>query len=225
QARVLHIGDSHIRGNFLPGNVRKAMVVTFGSEAMKDDPIGYNKPSIATETGKPGLVFSSIGINGATTRNFMKPQQLQAIKAQRPDLLILSFGTNESYGNEYNAERHAEKLQQFVAALRENCGDSVAILLTTPPGCFKKTANKDIKIENKFNAPAAETIANFALDNNLALWNLYEIAGGINACTNWKNAKLMQPDGVHFNTKGYELQGRLLGQAISKAAFNEKSFK
>lgn len=219
QARVLHVGDSHVRGHFLPGYVRKALEVTFGSEAMGNDPIGYNNPSIATETGKPGLVFSAIGINGATTRNYMKPEQLAAIKEQRPDMLILSFGTNEGYDTEYRAERHIGQMQRFIAALRENCGDSVCILLTTPPGCMRKAANGG-KVENKNNGIVAETIANFARENNLALWNMYEIVGGdANACKNWKRANYFQGDGVHFKNSAYELQGRLLGQAIAKAAF------
>lgn len=218
QARVLHVGDSHVRGNFFPGNVRKAMEISCGSEAMGDDPIGYNKPSIATETGKPGLVFSSIGINGATTRNFMKPEQLAAIKAQRPDMLILSFGTNEGYDTDYRPERHIGQLQRFIAALRENCGDSVCILLTTPPGCLRKAGEG--KVENKNNGIVAETIVNFARENNLACWNLFDIVGGEeNACKNWQQGNYYQGDGVHFKTSGYELQGRLLGQAISKAAF------
>lgn len=219
QTRVLHVGDSHVRGHFFPGYVRKAMEISFGSEAMGNDPIGYNKPSIATETGKPGLVFSAIGINGATTRNYMKPEQLAAIKAQRPDLLILSFGTNEGYDTEYRAERHIGQLQRFIAALRENCGDSVCILLTTPPGCLRKAADGG-KVENKNNGIVAETIANFARENNLALWNLYDIVGGDeNACKNWQRGNYFQGDGVHFKNTAYELQGRLLGQAIAKAAF------
>lgn len=219
QTRILHIGDSHVKGNYFPGNVRKALEVTFGSEAMGDDPIGYNKPSIATETGKPGLVFSSIGINGATTRSFMKPEQLNAIKEQRPDMLIISFGTNEGYNKDYNAERHHSQLQNFLAAIRETCGDSIPILLTTPPGCFKRGITKDEKFENKNNSIVAQTIADFAQENNLALWNLYLISGDNNACSNWKKEDLILFDGVHFCPKGYELQGRLLGQAIAKAAY------
>ncbi len=219
QARILHVGDSHVKGNYFPGYVRKALEVTFGSEAMGDDPIGFNKPSIATETGKSGLVFSFIGINGATTRNFMKPAQLAAIKEQRPDMIIVSFGTNEGYDANYNAERHRGQLQRFLNALKETCGDSICILLTTPPGCFKRgEAAKDIQFENKNNGIVAQTIAEVARENNLALWNLYLIAGENNACSNWRKKELIQFDGVHFTPKGYELQGRLLGQAIAKAA-------
>ncbi|MCQ2244784.1 MAG: GDSL-type esterase/lipase family protein [Bacteroidaceae bacterium] len=215
QARVLHIGDSHIRGHVLPGNVRKAMCVTFGSGAMGDDPIGYNKPSIATETGKPGLVFSAIGINGATTRYYVKPERLAEIKAQKPDLIIMSFGTNEGYDDNYRAERNIAQMEELVRLLRETCGNEVEFLLTTPPGCYKKVNGQ--QVENKNNAVVAEAIAKFAADNNFALWNMYEIVGGENACRNWRNGNYMQPDGVHFKNTGYEFQGRLLGQAISKA--------
>jgi len=215
--RVLHIGDSHVRGDFFPGNVRKALEVTFGTDAMEDLPIGYNKETIAKETGKPGIVFSSIGINGATTRNFMKPNMLDSVKKQKPDLLIVSFGTNEGYDSEYRAERHTGQLQRFIAALQEACGNNVEIILSTPPGCFKKGENKDQKIININNGVVSETIVKFAIENKLALWNMYEIVGGDDhACNNWKKAEFIQPDGVHFNKKGYELQGRLFGQAIAK---------
>lgn len=215
QVRVLQIGDSHVRGHILPGNIRKALCVTFGSEAMGNDPVGYNQPSIATETGKPGLVFSAIGINGATTRNYVKPEKIAEIKEQKPDLIILSFGTNEGYDDNYRAERHIAQMEKLVSLIREACGNDVEFLLTTPPGCYKKVNGQ--QVENKFNTTVAETIAKFANDNKFALWNMYSIVGGENACKNWRGGNHMQPDGVHFKSSGYEIQGRLLGQAISKA--------
>lgn len=217
QTRVLHIGDSHVRGHFYPGHVRKALETVFGAKAVGDDPVGYNKPAIATETGEPGLVYSAIGINGATTKHFVKPDMLHKVADQRPDLIILSFGTNEGYGNVYNADKHAENIKELLNELRRVCGDDVEFLLTTPPGCFKRDA-KRVFYPNNFNDDVAVTIRKVALEQNAALWDIFEIGGGeANAAINWRNNNLMQPDGVHYKPAAYILQGKLLAQAIWRA--------
>lgn len=63
-----------------------------------------------------------------------------------------------------------------------------------------------------------ETEKRFAADNGLALWDLYDIAGGQErACRNWTAANMFQRDRIHFTQEGYVLQGLLLHEAFIKA--------
>ena len=52
--RIVHIGDSHIRGHVLPLTVRRNLENEFGGEAVYPDTITYHTSGIARETGKPG---------------------------------------------------------------------------------------------------------------------------------------------------------------------------
>jgi lysophospholipase L1-like esterase len=238
---VLHIGDSHIRGHVYPRTVRDLLTNCFGAIAYKD-----------------------FGINGATCNSYLDSRTMQQIctytleqednplltqsgiipKHHKPDLVIVSFGTNESYGRYYNSDEHYKQIDALVKALNE-AFPGTPLLLTTPAGCYKAhrtsyktrvlvssrhsrhakksrryktvTRTRTTYSENPFNAPCAATIVKYAKDNNLAYWDLYTISGGReNACRNWTSAGLMRADRVHFLPEGYALQGQLLYCALIK---------
>ena len=193
--RVLHVGDSHIRGHILPRTAGDSLQLAVNQ-----------------------LTYTDMGINGATCETFSTPQHISEICQEHPDLLILSFGTNESHNRGYNATRHYQQMQDFVRMLRTAL-PGVPILMTTPPGSYQ--GRRRSYSLNPRTAIAVQTIHRFAYDNGIAVWDLFNICGGSRrACLNWQGAKMMRPDHVHYTVEGYILQGQLLYQALIKA-YNE----
>ena len=195
--RVVHVGDSHVRGHMFPRAAGESLQQVFDKLSYTDD-----------------------GINGATSLTFMRPDRIDEIVSMQPDLLILSFGTNESHGRGYNPTTHYRQLTDFYQMLREVLPD-VPILLTTPPGSYERTRNRRgrrVYTVNPRTQVATENILKFASEYQLAVWNMYGIFGGYDhACENWKGAQLMRPDHVHYMPDGYVLQGQSLSQALIKA--------
>ena len=72
--RIVHIGDSHVRGHIYPQTTGARLIETFGAVSYIDK-----------------------GVNGATCLTFTHPDRIAEIAALKPELLILSFGTNESH--------------------------------------------------------------------------------------------------------------------------------
>lgn len=194
--RILHIGDSHIRGHIFPQTVGQLMQEVFGA-----------------------ISYTDMGINGASCVTFTHPDCMARMAALRPDLLILSFGTNESHNRRYTSLLHYRQMDDLVRMIRDSL-PGVPMLMTAPPGSydsFRHRRRRTYKINPRV-AIAVRTICRFADDNGLAVWNLYDIAGGIRrACLNWHEAGLMRPDHVHYTLEGYLLQGKLLHQALLKA--------
>lgn len=194
--RIVQIGDSHIRGHIFPRTAAELMQGTFGV-----------------------LSYTDFGMNGACCLTFTRPDRVAEIAALHPDLLILSFGTNESHNRKYNSMLHYRQMDDLVRMLRDSL-PNVQILMTTPPGSYDSTRQRRRRTysTNPRTAIAAETIRKYARDNGLAVWDMYEILGGIRrACLNWQEAGLMRPDRVHYMPEGYMLQGELLYQALLKA--------
>ena len=190
--RVLHVGDSHIRGHILPRTTGDSLQLAIGR-----------------------LTYSDMGINGATCETFSTPERIRDIQAEDPDLLILSFGTNKSHNRGYNALRHYQQMETFVRMLRTAL-PGVPILMTTPPGSYQ--GRRRAYSLNPRTAIAVQTIHRFAHDNGIAVWDLFTImGGGRRACLNWQSAKMMRPDHVHYTVEGYVFQGQLLYHAIVKA--------
>ncbi|HNY06344.1 MAG TPA: hypothetical protein PKL23_07860, partial [Candidatus Egerieousia sp.] len=156
---VLHIGDSHIRGHVYPRTVRDMLAECFGSIVYRDfgingatcdsylnsrtmqqicmyDPEQEDNPLLAQSGDSPfdvkdnGTKDKSVGDNKSD--NQISNGGLIA-KHHKPDLIILSFGTNESYGRYYNAEVHYKQIDALVNALNE-AFPGTPLLLTTPTG-------------------------------------------------------------------------------------------
>lgn len=213
--RIVHIGDSHIRGHVLSGQVRTDFERDFGHEATLPDTVTYWSSGLAKETGLPGVVYHSIGINGATCVNFTNPMQAQEIANLKPDLIIVSFGTNESHGRGYSVSEHDRQMDSLISLLKEYCPNAV-FLFTTPPGSYVRYRRK--RSINPRTEQAVKTITSYAARNNMAYWNMYNIVGGRkSACLNWTGNNLMQRDRIHYTVDGYRIQGNLLYEALIKA--------
>lgn len=220
--RVVQIGDSHVRGHIFSVVVRHTLEEAFGSRAVLPDKITYQTDALARETGAPGLVYHAIGINGATATTFCNREMMEQISALNPDLVILSFGTNESHVRHYDAVEHYAQLEAMLSLLT-HYNPGVAVLFTTPPGSYLAYRRRryTVRVENQYTEKAVNVIMDFTKRNNLPVWDLYDIAGGKrNACANWTRNGLMQRDRVHYTVQGYTIQGKLLAEAIIKA-FND----
>ncbi|EJX09035.1 periplasmic protein [gut metagenome] len=195
--RIVHIGDSHVRGHIYPQTTGTRLTEAFGAVSYIDK-----------------------GVNGATCLTFTHPRRIDEVANLKPELLILSFGTNESHNQRYNAHLHYHQLDELVKSIRIRLPD-VPILLTTPPGAyesFRKKKRRRMYVINPRTSTAVATIHRYAKEHRLLVWDLYEVVGGKSrACLNWATARLMRPDHVHFLPEGYILQGNLLYQALITA--------
>ena len=195
--RIVHIGDSHVRGHIYPQTTGARLIETFGAVSYIDK-----------------------GVNGATCLTFTHPDRIAEIAALKPEVLILSFGTNESHNRRNNVNVHYNQMDELVKLLQDSL-PNVSILLTTPPGSyesFRQRRRKRTYAINPRTVTAAETIRRHAKEHRLLVWDMYDVVGGKRrACVNWTEAKLMRPDHVHYLPEGYILQGNLLYQALINA--------
>lgn len=214
--RIVHIGDSHIRGHVLPYTMRCCLEEDFGAEAVEPVPVSYRTSGLAVESGKAGLVYHILGVNGATCGSFSTPERLQQVADLHPDLVILSFGTNEAHAYRYSPEEHRRQLDGLVNRLRQTC-PGVCFLLTTPPGAYVRGGRKG-KVVNPRTPRVVATELDYAARHGLAVWNLYDIVGGAkSACRNWVAGNYFQRDRIHFTHEGYRMQALLFHEAFIKA--------
>ncbi len=216
--RVLQLGDSHVAGGSYPQAIRNTLEQAWGRA---------DNDSVGT-----GVYFRYQGSNGAAPQRFATKAKMAQVAVARPDLIILSFGTNECHGMGYNEELHRVQLEDFYEMLVETCPDAV-ILVTTPPGDYLSTRSvryirrgrgrksrrvvSTVSRVNPMSVRCAAELEDFGTDHGLPVWDLNTIAGGSTAVKNWTAAHLMRPDRIHFTPEGYTLQGRLLGEAILTA--------
>jgi lysophospholipase L1-like esterase len=170
---------------------------------------------MSLENNKPGILYHVIGVNGAKYVHYNAAKYFATQTHQlNPELIIISMGTNEALDYPYIDKRLFNHIENLVMSLRANNPLSKFIIVT-PPDCFMKKTRKNPGITK-----VRELLIQFAVENGLAFYDMYEVMGGENSAARWKEAQLLRADGVHFTKEAYDYQGNLLYEAIMKG-FNE----
>jgi lysophospholipase L1-like esterase len=138
------------------------------------------------------LVIFGIGINDAVSDNFREEifvnnynKLIERIKNISPDCAFIFITNNDSYKNVRQA--YTRK---------------------------KRRRYRTVSVVNRNGETAATAFYEIARQNNGAVWNQFEIMGGLKSMQQWQNASLAAHDKIHFTKTGYELLGDLFFNAI-----------
>ena len=184
--------------NFVRTGTDTGAFTLYGMELMNDE---------------PGVIYNSIGINGAAFPNYLRCQDFEKQLAQlRPDLFIVSVGTNDANVPEadFRPEHYKANYEALVKRILAANPDA-AILFTVPNDAYyyRRYPNKNI-------AKVREVIIELASQYNGAVWDFYGIMGELGSSHTWYKDELMHKDRVHFTWTGYNLKGDLLFEAFLK---------
>jgi len=165
--------------------------------------------------GSSGILYHSIGLNGAMFVNYTDDNFVSQLSLLQPSLLVISLGTNESFGRNFTIGEFTGQVESFLSLVRKHLPNT-AILLTTPPECYKRVwvNKKRTYVRNQNTELVARALRNVAKQKGLACWDLYEATGGKNSSKNWFDGKWMGRDRIHFNKDGYKEQGTLFLKAL-----------
>ncbi|TDO77527.1 LysM domain-containing protein [Flavobacterium chryseum] len=176
----------------------------------------YELNGLVLEKDNSGLIYSSIGVNGAKFSDYNKyPLFFEQLKPLHPDVLIFSLGTNESYDH-MEASAYIRELREFIKNIKDQ-NSNVSIIVMTPPPSLLKGRRPNVYVRDY-----AKSIIEIAQTDGFAVWDLYDEFGGMEGIRNLKSAGLIGPDWVHYSKKGYEKQGNLFAEAFLKAYDNFK---
>ncbi|MCF6365086.1 MAG: GDSL-type esterase/lipase family protein [Bacteroidales bacterium] len=170
---------------------------------------------IYLENDNPGVVYNDVGINGASVPSFLKCNLLeQQTEVLKPDLVILSLGTNDTYTTNFRPDYYKNNYMQLIKSIKK-ASPETAILFTVPNDSYYRRKNP-----NENTAKAEDVMYKLAEELGCGVWDFYKIMGGYNSAFLWHKEKLMQNDLIHFTKKGYQIKGDLLFSAILKAYGN-----
>ncbi len=172
---------------------------------------GVTLYGITLERNAPGIMYHSIGISGAGfvryNQNLRFFKQLTVLK---PDLVIVSLGTNDAMGT-FRLTSCEQDALEFLSNIQEVLPNA-DILLTTPPNTYK--VSRKGKVEVYAIPQICDMMKDVSNFNGFAWWNFYEIMGGQGSMKKWVSNGLAQYDHKHFSANGYREQGYLLRDSI-----------
>ena len=155
-----------------------------------------------------GILYNSVGINGASLVSFLKQdlfvEQLQQVK---PDLVILDYGTNDLAGGKFDSIYFVTNLSKSIQRIKSVL-PNVCIVI---PSIQDFTVNgKNITVTSDY----SKFIRDFARTNNVVFYDYFWISGAKKSMKKWLNSGIAKSDQIHLTQAGYVLKGELYGNAI-----------
>lgn len=127
------------------------------------------------------------------------------ISQTNPDLVILSFGSNDAAGPK-NPEQYAQTYQKLIDEVRERAPNASILVVGPSDGNSISGANKGNDL------PGLETVIQVqrevAARNGLDFFDLREAMGGAGSIEKWHADGLAAGDELHFTKAGYQKLGQ-----------------
>ena len=175
----------------------------------------FTLTGVLLENGLPGISLHGVGVNGASVPSYLRCNDFERdLQLIRPDLIIFSIGINDAadqdFGKEY-FKRNYDELIQIVHRVNPDC----ALLFVTNNDSFKRLKGRKKRYEVNPNGKIVEdAFMEMGKKYDAAVWDQFEIMGGLKSMLEWEKAGLAQKDKVHFTYDGYKLLGDLLYNAL-----------
>ena len=164
----------------------------------------------------PGFSVSSLGVNGAAVPDWLRCRHfVRDLRLLHPDAVVFGIGINDAVPTDFDTAAFRRNYLQLVDSVRAVNPDCVFIFVTNNDS-YRKTGRRKYSV-NSNGKLAREVFYRLARDVDGAVWDQFEVMGGLRSMDKWRQEGLARTDRVHFTAAGY----RLVGNLFCNALFNE----
>lgn len=178
------------------------------------------------ERDVPGVTLSALGITGARARFLDKQDDAhwaEVLKAAKPDLVVLAFGTNEVGDGQMafddKGQRSKDPMGDYERNLKavleqvQRAVPEASTMLVGPPDMASKGDSGE-----GHSKPMVPIIIqhqrNVATELGWPYWNQYKAMGGSGSMYSWVQSGLGNPDMIHPTGQGGNVLGKWLYRAL-----------
>ena len=172
----------------------------------------FTLTGILLDDDKPGLTFHSIGVNGAQVTSYLKCVNFEEdLQLLSPDLVIFGIGINDAAGSNFDTVAFKNNSLELTRRIRTVSPDCAFIFLTNNDSYRKVKKKYSVNHNGEL---AREVFYRLAAETGGAVWDQFDIMGGLRSMDKWRTSGYAQYDRVHFTAKGYNLIGNLFYNAF-----------
>jgi len=167
----------------------------------------YTLQGIQMVREESALVYHAIGVNGASTKSFLRSENFKEQAAYlAPDLVIFGLGINDAYkpDSEWNPEEYKMRYDTLVQWFRDVNPECEFIFMTNNDSYYKR------RVPNEHALDVVRVMKTLSREHNTGFWDLFGVMGGLNSIALWEEHGLAKSDKIHFTRKGYMLNSDLL---------------
>jgi lysophospholipase L1-like esterase len=160
---------------------------------------------ITLEKRKTGVVYDSVGLNGASVSVpaliFNESHWAEQLRHRNPDLVVLNYGTNESSFAGFLNREYEKQLREAIRRVRAALPDA-SILVMSP---MDRGQNNGGEIETLPTIPRIVDIQRrIAAELHCGFFNTFEAMGGAGTMVRWYDSQppLVSADFIHPTPAG-----------------------
>lgn len=158
---------------------------------------------VAAETGEPGIVLDTLGVNGAKSANQLRWHEdlwAEHLKLRAPALYVLAFGNNESVDEDDPISQYEADYRTVLDRFRRTLPEASCVILG--PGDFPKVEEGEILPRPRL-MEIRQVQMRLAPEYGCAFYDAISFAGGPGAKRAWVEAGLARDDYLHLTRAGY----------------------
>ncbi len=215
--QLLNVSHDPLCGYMEYSFAPKITTLNFGYHTCDSLPGFFTLQGVYLGDSEDGITYNAIGVNGASTRSYLKCERFdEHLQTLHPDLAIFGIGINDANvpnGN-FDAALYEARYDSLILQFREVNPNTCILFVTNNDTYYQK------KYPNKNALEVQQVMYRLAHKYDGAVFDLFEIMGGLGSINQWQHAELAASDRVHLSRKGYELQADLMAYAFQEALGN-----
>ena len=176
----------------------------------------FTLTGVLLESGKPGISVHGVGVNGASVPSYLRCDDFERdLALVKPDLIIFGIGINDAAEKDFEVENFKQNYRELIGIILDVNPDC-ALLFVTNNDSFKskRVKKKRVYEVNPNGVVVQKAFMELAKEYDAAVWDQFDIMGGLSSMRKWQDEGLAQRDKIHFTKPGYILMGDLLFNAL-----------
>ena len=176
----------------------------------------FTLTGVLLENGMPGISVHGVGVNGASLPSYLRCDDFERdLKLIRPDLVIFGIGINDAAEKDFNTNYFMRNYSELIHIIKRVNPDCALIFVTNNDSYKRVKVKRKTRYEVNPNGLLVEqAFMELGKKHNAAVWDQFDVMGGLYSMRNWETAGLAQADKIHFTSDGYKLIGDLLYNAL-----------
>ena len=176
----------------------------------------FTLTGVLLDNGMTGVSVHGVGVNGASVPSYLRCDDFERdLELIRPDLIIFGIGINDAAEKDFEKETFKQNYAELIGIM-QRVNPDCALLFVTNNDSFKRKRVKKKRVYevNPNGKVVQQAFLEMAKDYGGAVWDQFDVMGGLKSMQSWEKAGLAQKDKVHFTRDGYKLMGDLLYNAL-----------
>lgn len=185
-------------------------------DGLKRDSTSFALHGVWPEHDGVGITYTECGINGAAVPSWLRCESFTEEMGRLcpPDLVVFGIGINDANvaASKFSADTFKDNYRQLINDIL-SVNPNTAFLFITNNDCWLRVGRRRHVFNTNGNV-VEQAMTELAQEFNGAVFNQFQVMGGLGSSNKWVAAGLMKRDHVHFLSSGYRLMADLIYNAF-----------